>query len=155
MNPTTFVDSARREVPLLRTRQTVGEAVDILLGAGAPALPVIDDRDRLAEELGEREFIHAVFPKYFDTLGYAAFVPKSLDHLLERGAAAAAEPVADHMTSDHVEVGADPSDAELAEIFLHHRVLIVPIVQEGRVLGIVTRADFFRALAERFRDLTA
>ncbi len=59
------------------------------------------------------------------------------------------------MTTDHVEVGPDASDAELAEIFLHHRVLIVPIVEAGRVAGIVTRTDFFRALAERFRELTA
>ena len=34
---------------------------------------------------GEREFIHAVFPRYFDTLGSAAFIPKSLDGMLERG----------------------------------------------------------------------
>jgi len=66
---------------------------------------------------------------------------------------AAAESVADHMTTDNVEIGADSSDAQLAEIFLHHRVLVVPIVEDERVTGIVTRADFFRALAERFREL--
>jgi CBS domain-containing protein len=30
--------------------------------------------------------------------------------------------------------------------------LIVPIVDNGVVTGIVTRQDFFRALAERFLD---
>jgi CBS domain-containing protein len=154
MNPTTFVTAARRQVPVLHHDQSVGEAVDTVLSAGAPALPVVDARENFVGVFGEREFIHAVFPKYFDTLGSAGFVPKSLDVLLERGAPAAAEPVADHMTTDHVEVGADPSDAELAEIFLHHRVLVVPIVEDGRVTGIVTRADFFRGLAERFRELT-
>jgi CBS domain-containing protein len=155
MNPSTFVDAARREVPLLRHDQTVGAAVDAVMAAGVPALPVVDERDRFVGVFGEREFIHAVFPKYFDTLGYAGFVPKSLDHLLERGAPAAAETIAQHLTMDHVEVGADPSDAELAETFLHHRVLIVPLVEDGRVLAIVTRSDFFRALAERFRELSA
>jgi CBS domain-containing protein len=155
MNPSTFVEEARREVPLLREDQTVGAAVDAVLGAGVPALPVVDGRGRFRGVFGEREFIHAVFPKYFDTLGYAGFVPKSLDRLLERGAPAAAEPISQHLTTDHVEVGPDPSDAELAETFLHHRVLIVPLVQDGQVLGIVTRTDFFRALAERFRELSA
>jgi CBS domain-containing protein len=155
MNPATFVEEARREVPLLREDQTVGAAVDAVLGAGVPALPVVDARGRFRGVFGEREFIHAVFPKYFDTLGYAGFVPKSLDRLLERGAPAAAEPISQHLTTDHVEVGPDPSDAELAETFLHHRVLIVPLVQDGQVLGIVTRTDFFRALAERFRELSA
>jgi CBS domain-containing protein len=81
-------------------------------------------------------------------------VGEALDALLERGGPAAAEPVSDHVTTDHVEIGPDASDAALAEIFLHHRVLVVPIVEDGRVTGIVTRADFFRALAERFRELT-
>ena len=154
MDHARFASEARREVPLLRSDQDVGSAVDAVLQAGVPALPVVDDHGRYAGVFGEREFIHAVFPAYFDTLGHAGFVPKSLDRLLERGASAAAEPVAQHMTTDHVEVGADPSDAELAEIFLHHRVLVVPIVEDGRVTGIITRGDFFRALAERFRQLS-
>ena len=79
-----------------------------MLAAGAPALPVVDARERFAGIFGEREFIHAVFPGYFDALGSAGFVPTSLDVLLERGAPAAAELICDHMTTDHVEVGADP-----------------------------------------------
>ena len=35
------------------------------------------------------------------------------------------------MNTEHVEVGTDFSDLQLVEIFLHHRVLIVPVV-EGR-----------------------
>jgi CBS-domain-containing membrane protein len=155
MDASTFVSAARREVAVLRHDQSVGEAVDAVLASGAPALPVVDARGRCAGVFGEREFIHAVFPPYFETLGSAAFVPRSLDRLLERGAAAAAERIADHMTTDHVEIGTDASDAELAEIFLHHRVLVVPIVEDAGVAGIVTRADFFRALAERFRELPA
>ena len=43
----------------------------------------------------------------------------------------------------------DYSDTQLAETFLHHRVLIVPIATDGRVHALVTRNDFFRELAER------
>jgi CBS domain-containing protein len=54
------------------------------------------------------------------------------------------------MTTDHVEVGPDFADTQVAEIFLHHRVLVVPVVADGRVEGLLTRRDFFRAVAERF-----
>src|ERR671919_395196 len=37
-----------------------------------------------------------------------------------------------------------------AEIFLHHRVLVVPVERSGRPIGVVTRTAFFRQLAERF-----
>jgi len=33
----------------------------------------------------------------------------------------------------------------LALNWVHHRILIVPITDEGRVLGVITRSDFFRA----------
>jgi hypothetical protein len=42
------------------------------------------------------------------------------------------------------------SDTQLAEIFLHHRVLIVPIATKGRVHAVVTRADFYAELVRKF-----
>ena len=59
------------------------------------------------------------------------------------------EPIADYLTTDHVLVDDDYSDTQLAELFLHHRVLIIPIATDGRVHAVVTRSDFFRALARR------
>jgi CBS domain-containing protein len=99
---------------------------------------------------GEREFIGALFPGYLKELGYAGFVPRSLDTALDKRIVCADEPVRDYMNTEHIDVGEDFSDTELAEIFLHHRVLIIPIVDQGRVSGIVTRADFFRELAQRW-----
>jgi predicted transcriptional regulator len=61
-----------------------------------------------------------------------------------------AEPVSKYLNREHVDVGSDFSDVGLAEIFLHHRVLIVPVTQNKRVIGLITRSDFFAALAERF-----
>ena len=49
------------------------------------------------------------------------------------------------LNTDHVDVGPDYSDVQLAETFLHHRVLIVPVVDQGRVVGVITRADLARA----------
>ena len=54
------------------------------------------------------------------------------------------------MNTEHVDVGPDFSDTQVAEIFLHHRVLVVPVVDGGRVVGVITRSDFFRTIAERF-----
>ena len=61
-------------------------------------------------------------------------------------------PWASTCTREHVEVDEDFSDAELAEIFFHHRVLIVPVLSGGRVEGLVTRHEFFCAVASRFVD---
>jgi CBS domain-containing protein len=99
---------------------------------------------------GEREFMAALFPGYVGKLRSASFVTRSMEDVLEKRASCARETVGQHMNSEHVEVGEDFSDMQVAEVFLHHRVLIVPVVGEGGVTGVVTRSDFFRALAERF-----
>ena len=52
-----------------------------------------------------------------------------------------------------VEVPSDFSYAQLAETFLHHRVAVLPVVDEGRVVGAVTRRDYVRALAEKLPDV--
>ena len=44
------------------------------------------------------------------------------------------------------------SDVQIVETFLHHRVLVIPVVDSGRVEGVITRAEFFRRLGERFLE---
>jgi CBS domain-containing protein len=141
-----------RPAPLLRRDDSVGPAVERLLDSGLPALPVVDGRGQLVGIFGEREFMAALFPGYLKELKYAGFVPGTLDDAIEKRAGCRKEPVGEHMNTEHIDVGSDFSDAQLAETFLHHRVLIVPVVDEGQVRGVVTRADFFRRLGERFLE---
>jgi CBS domain-containing protein len=155
MSPRTIAELVHRETPLIRQAEPVEPAVKRLLESRLPALPVVDERERFAGIFGEREFITALFPGYVGALGYAGFVTKSIDAALEKRQSCRVEPVARYMNTEHVDVGPDFSDIELAEIFLHHRVLIIPVTEDNRVIGLVTRSDFFTAVAERFLAGTA
>ena len=150
MSPRTFADQLIRDSPVLSADDQVAPAVQRLLDSRLPALPVQDADGRFCGIFGEREFFTAVFPGYLSTLHGAGFVTRSLESALEKRAECKLERVADHMNAEHVEVAPDFADAQLAETFLHHRVLIIPIVDDGRVVGVITRRDFFRAIAERF-----
>jgi CBS domain-containing protein len=141
-----------REAPVLHAGDTVEAAVRRLRDSGLPALAVVDERERFAGIFGEREFMHALFPGYLDQLKGTRFLRHSLDEALEKRDACRGEPVAQHMNTEHVDVGPDYSDIQVAEIFLHHRVLVVPVVDDGRVAGLITRSDFFRAIADRFLE---
>ena len=154
MSPQTIANTVRREAPLLSHHDSLRDAVDRIMAADVPALPVVDDHGKLLGIFGEREFIGALFPGYLTTLGYAGFVPRSLDEVLEKRADCLDDRVSKYMNTEHIDVDDDVSDTQLAEIFLHHRVLIVPVVERGRVTGIVTREDFFRALARHLFDLS-
>jgi CBS domain-containing protein len=149
--PREIIDLVTRDVPVLREEDLVRDAVSALLDSGLPALPVARGAKFLGV-FGEREFMEALFPGYVGKLRSASFVTRSMEDVLEKRASCAAETVGKHMNREHVEVGEDFSDMQVAEVFLHHRVLIVPVVGEDGVVGVVTRSDFFRALAERFLD---
>jgi CBS domain-containing protein len=106
----------------------------------------------MAGIFGEREFMAALFPGYVGELRFAGFVRKGLDEALEKRATCRHEPVAKYMNTEHVDVPEDASDVQVAETFLHHRVLIIPVRGDDGLKGVITRSDFFSQLAERFLE---
>jgi CBS domain-containing protein len=141
-----------REVEPLAADTPVGLAARRVLDAELPALPVVDEQGKYAGIFGEREFLAALFPGYVGTLASARMVSRNIDDLIERRLECRNEPISEYLTTDHVLVEDDYSDTQIAEIFLHHRVLIVPIATQGRVHAVVTRSDFFRVLAEKLGE---
>ena len=150
--PKSIVNSTIREVEPLKVSDTVGEATRRVMEAEIPGLPVVDAKGRFAGIFGEREFMAALFPGYFSELGSSAMIRRSIDHTIDRREGCVSESIESYLTTDHVLVEDDYSDTHLAELFLHHRVLVIPIATEKRVHAVVTRGDFFRALASRFLE---
>jgi CBS domain-containing protein len=148
--PDSIVRTAQIEVEPLSANDTVGHAVLRLVDLGLPGLPAVEDDGRFAGIFGEREFMAALFPGYVGTLASARVVSASIDATIERRAGCRNEAVRTYLTTDHVVVDEDFSDTQLAEIFLHHRVLVIPIATGGRVHAVVTRSDFFSQLVKRF-----
>ncbi|CAA9507389.1 MAG: hypothetical protein AVDCRST_MAG13-2607 [uncultured Solirubrobacteraceae bacterium] len=138
-----------RDVPILRTDDSIAAALQQILETELPALPVSRPNGRYAGVFGEREFLAAIFPRYLGTLSYAGFLSEELDEVIEQNADALDEPLERNLNTEHVDLDPHAADASLAEVFLHHRVLIVPVVDQGRIIGIVRRSDFFRELARR------
>lgn len=147
--PDALVRETIQEVDPLPVSEPVGSAVRKVLDSGLPALPAVDGRGKFAGIFGEREFMTALFPGYVNTLGSAAMVSRTIDETIDRRTGCAEESIESYLTTDHVVVNDEHSDTQLAELFLHHRVLIIPIATNGKVHAVVTRADFFRGLAER------
>lgn len=148
-----IVKQTLREIAPLGADEPIGPAARRVIELGLPALPAVDANGRFVGIFGEREFMAALFPGYVGELASAAMVSRSVDETIERRADCAEQPIRRYLTTDHVLVEDDYSDTQLAELFLHHRVLIVPIATAGRVHALVTRHDFFCALVERFGEI--
>jgi CBS domain-containing protein len=142
--------AAMIEVEPLSADETVGSAAIRLVEVGLPGLPAVEADGSFAGIFGEREFMTALFPGYVGTLASARLISPSIDASIERRASCRDEPIRRYLTTDHVVVEDEFSDTHLAELFLHYRVLIIPIATKGRVHAVVTRSDFFRQLVDRF-----
>ena len=151
--PDSIVKQTIREIDPLGADELIGPAARRLIELELPALPAVDENGRFVGIFGEREFLTALFPGYVGELASAAMVSRSVDETIERRSDCALQPIRRYLTTDHVVVEDDYSDTQLAELFLHHRVLIVPIATAGRVHAVVTRHDFFSSLVERFGEI--
>lgn len=151
--PDSIVKESLREIEPLGADDLIGPAARRVTDAGVPALPAVEADGRFTGIFGEREFMAALFPGYVRELASAAMVSRSVDETIERRSHCSEEPIRRYLTTDHVLVEDDYSDTQLAELFLHHRVLIVPIATNGTVHALVTRHDFFCKLVERFGTL--
>ena len=144
----------QRQTDCLRVDQIVKVAIQKIVDSGLPALPVTDADGHYCGLFGEREFISALFPQYLGDLRSARFIPRQVDTYLEMQSACGDAPVSRYMNREHIETEIGCSDMQLAEIFIHHDVLVIPIVNhDRRVTGVVTRHDFFKALVKRFAEL--
>jgi len=148
--PDSIVKETIREIDPLGADELIGPAARRVIEAGLPALPAVEDDGSFAGIFGEREFMAALFPGYVGELASAAMVRRSVDETIERRSQCSEEPIRRYLTTDHVLVEDEHSDTQLAELFLHHRVLIVPVATAGRVHAVITRHDFFCKLTERF-----
>lgn len=145
-----LIDSLLRDVPILRQDDTLSSAASWIVASGVPALPVVKADGRLHGIFGEREFMAAIFPGYVSELKFAGFVRQSLDDTIKQRSSALAEPVGKYTNRERISVRESHSATQVAETFLHHRVLIVPVIDgHDQVRGIVTRSDFFQRLVQR------
>jgi CBS domain-containing protein len=147
--PDSIVKATLKEIEPLSADEPVGAAARKVIEADLPGLPAVDENGKFAGIFGEREFMAALFPAYVGELAWTAMISRTIDETIERREACWSEPIRRYLTTDHVVVEDEYSDTQLAELFLHHRVLIIPIATKGRVHAVVTRNDFFRALVAK------
>ncbi len=150
--PDSIVKETIREIEPLRTDDSVATAAKRVIELRLPGLPAVDSNGKFAGIFGEREFLAALFPGYMNELSSTAMIKRSIDYTIDRREECATESIQKYLTRDHVLVEDDYSDTQLAELFLHHRVLVIPIATKGRVHAVVTRADYFAAVARRFTE---
>jgi CBS-domain-containing membrane protein len=132
---------------------SVSEAVRLMLNNNISGLPVIDGADRLVGIVTEGDFLRRA------ETGTERHRTRWLEFLLGPGRLADeyirthAQKVEEVMTRDVATVTDDASLDEIVRLMERRRVKRVPVVRDGKLVGIVSRANLLRALASVAHEL--
>jgi acetoin utilization protein AcuB len=123
-----------RQVVTIGTGDSCLEAVTRMQRSRVRHLPVVSREGLLVGIVTDRDLRHHLFtPRLFDALGSTP-----VEVLLD------GTHVAEIMSTDVISVGPEATLTEAAWTMRKHRVGSLPVMEHGRVVGIITEADVLR-----------
>lgn len=127
---------------------TFREAATALRESGLPAIAVLDADQRVVGLFTDVDLLRGLFPAYLGDLRHTAFLPDDPDTLTRRAHEATTEPVLQHSRRP-LELELETSATHAAERFLHCEEGAIPVVEDGRFVGMLPRAEFALAMLRR------
>jgi CBS domain-containing protein len=137
----------------VKPEDSVTRAVQLMLQNKVSGLPVVDDKGEFVGIVTEGDFLRR------GELGTQRKRPRWLEFLLGPGRLAAeyvqasGQKVAQVMTPEAKTITPETPLEEVVRLMERHRVKRLPVVQDGKLVGIVSRADLLHALASAARYL--
>jgi len=129
----------------------IESVVRLLREHGLPGVPVVNEGGRCVGIVTENDLVlrdsgaDLHLPHHIDLLGGVIYL-EPIKHFEERVRKAFASQAADMMTADPVTVDPDVSVQEAAGLIARRRHNRLPVVEHGRLVGVVTRLDLLEAL---------
>ncbi|WP_354697829.1 Inosine-5'-monophosphate dehydrogenase [Paraconexibacter sp. AEG42_29] len=117
-----------------------------------PGVPVVNEGGRLVGIVTDADLVmtdesgNVSLRHYIELFGGVIFV-ESLRHYEERLRKAFAGNAADMMTEDPTTIGPDATAQDAARLISSSGHNRIPVVEHGRLVGVVTRIDVLQALA--------
>ena len=147
----TVADIMDRDPVAVRPDDDVESVVRVMRRHELPGVPVVNEGGRCVGIVTEADLVIADeegdlhIPHYIELMGGVVFL-EPLRRFEERLRKAAAGDVSDMMTADPVTIEADAPAEEAARVIAASKHNRLPVVDDGRLVGVITRADVLRAL---------
>jgi len=114
-----------QELVTVRPEVCIKEAIELLLKRSISGLPVVDHLGHLVGVITEFAMLAMVY-----------------DHEVQN------QTVGQHMTREVITVDAEDSISQIADLCIIHRVRRLPVMRDGKLVGLIARRDVLQALYE-------
>jgi CBS domain-containing protein len=142
-----------RKVVVVSPDASIGEAARLMAEYHVSGLPVVDHSGALVGMVTERDFLRR------QEVGTQRRRPRWLEFLRGPGSQAleyvhaAGRKVDEIMTRDVRSVTEETPLADIVDLMEKHQIKRVPVIQGGRLVGIVSRQNFVQAVANALHDV--
>ncbi len=147
----TVSDIMEREPVTVSPDDDVQSVIRVLREHELPGVPVIDGDGRCVGIVTESDLVlrdqqaDLHLPYHLDIMGGVIWL-ESMKHFEERLRKAFASSVSEMMTAGPLTVTADTDVSEAARVISQRGHNRLPVVEDGRLVGVVTRLDVLEAL---------
>jgi CBS domain-containing protein len=143
------------DVITVKPNSNVQDVAKLLLANRISAVPVIDDAGKLVGMVSEGDLLRRSEADTGHERAWWLRLLMGRENLAAEYLREHSRKVADVMTRGIISAEPDTSVADIATLLERHRIKRVPIVRNGNVVGIVSRANLIQALATFRKKLTS
>ena len=145
-------DVMSTDVKTVSPDMSVEEAAKVMSDNNVSGLPVVNDDGELVGILSEKDMIikdkKLHFPDYINVLGGIIYL-ESYKKFEEEFKKYIAVDVKGLMTKDVITISPEETLEEIANLMVEEDINRLPVVEDGKLIGIVTRGDLVKDIAQR------
>jgi CBS domain-containing protein len=150
-------DIMETDVPEVTVADPIERVLTVMREHELPAVPVVNEGGRCVGIITEADLVLSGedadlhMPHYFQLFGGVVFL-ESTKHFEERLRKAFASTAEDLMTADPITIEPTATVQEAARVIARKKHNRLPVVEHGRLVGVVTRLDVLDALTSDDED---
>ncbi|HTY39587.1 MAG TPA: CBS domain-containing protein [Candidatus Paceibacterota bacterium] len=136
-------DVMEKTVITVHPQTSYKEAAKLMHDHKITGLPVVTEDQAVVGMISEKDLFRAMYPRYEEFLDDHDIDQEAQETSIE---ALAAHPVVEYMARHVMTIGSNAPILKAGGLMLAHGVHRLPVVDDGRLVGIVCREDIYRAI---------
>lgn len=125
---------------------TMHRAAEIISIAEVSDLMVVDDERNFVGVLSEGDMIRAVLPNFDEVVDAGGTLDDAFAFFVRKGRELAQRPIAPHVITDAITMKPNDEAASAAAVMAEKQIRRLPVVEDTKLVGTVSRADICRAV---------
>ena len=139
-------DVMRVRTARIRQDSDIRHAAEIVALSGVSDLMVVDDEDKFIGVISEGDILRTALPDIDEILDEGGTLEDAFQIFLDKGKQLSELPIAPLIIREPIVLDPENHVAQAATILVDQQIRLLPVVQDSKLVGTISRADVCRAV---------